>query len=342
VKPIFIFFILALAGCVHTPPPSAPPLPDIAELQNQHRYLSALKALNDSARDDADYTARRDAVIAAARLYQTELIDELRELLQQQQFAQAQEKLALAQIELPASQELERFSDQLTTAAERYRQRYLDELIQLRSSTLLKEQPLYNALQKVASDTELKQLLARQRADSEYFTEQLIQAGTRALAQNELTKAVQYLGLANQLAPSPELAQQIKRTEQTLAAGKQKRQTALSTEREQHYRELYAAFQQDLQQANYANARAQLEQARTLSVHIDEIEIAQNQLDRAIERFVAQQIDSGNRLYSEGHIEEALQRWHQAAALTPTPQLIERIDKAQRFIDRLEQLRAKQ
>jgi hypothetical protein len=243
---------------------------------------------------------------------------------------------------LPVSQELEQFSEQLTAAAERYRQRYLDELVQLRSSTLLKEQPLYNALQKVASDMELKQLLARQRADSEYFAEQLSQAGARAFAQNELTKAVQYLGLANQLAPSPELAQQLKRAEQTLAAGKQKRQTALSTEREQHYRELYAAFQQNLQQPDYAGARAQLEQAKTLGVHGDEIEIAQEQLDKAIDRFVTQQIDSGNRLYSEGHIEAALQRWHRAAALTPTPQLIERIDKAQRFIDRLEQLRVKQ
>jgi hypothetical protein len=332
---------MALAGCVHTPPPKPPQGPDVAELQAQHRYLSALKMLNTTARDSADYVPQRDTLLAAARTYQTELIGELRELMQQQQFAQAQEKLTLAQIELPISQELEQFSQQLTTAADRYRQRYLEEILQLRSATLLKEQTLYNALEKAATEPELLQLITRQRADSEFFAAQLRQVGARAFAQNEFTKAVQYLGLANQLAPSPSLAQQLMRAEQALAASKQKKQTARSTEREQHYRELNAVFLQNLQQLDYAAARSQLEQAKTLGIHGDELEISKEQLESAIERFVTQEIDAGNRLYSEGHIEEALARWRRAAVLTPTPQLLERIDKAQRFIDRLEQLRSK-
>ncbi|HSB97300.1 MAG TPA: hypothetical protein VLC91_12670 [Spongiibacteraceae bacterium] len=340
-KPFYLLLLLALAGCVHTPPPSPPPGPDVAELQAQHRCLSALKLLNTTGRDDADYVQQRDALVASARAYQTDLIGELRELMQQKQFAQAQEKLALAQIELPISQELEQFSQQLTTAAERYRQRYLEEILQLRSATLLKEQTLYNALDKAATEPELQQLIIRQRADSEYFAAQLSQTGARALAQNELTKAVQYLGLANQLTPSPELAQQLKRAEQALFASKQKKQTARSTEREQHYRELNAIFLQNLQQFDYAGARTQLEQAKTLGIHGDELETSQEQLDSAIDRFVTQEIDAGNRLYSEGYIEEALLRWRRAAVLTPSPQLLERIDKAQRFIDRFEQLRTK-
>ena len=340
-KHLYLLLVLALAGCVHAPPPSAPAAPDIAELQTRHRYLSALKALNTTARDAPDYVAQRNAILAAARSYQTALIGELRDLMQQQQFTRAQEKLDLAEIELPISQEFEQFSQQLATAAERYRQRYLEEAVLLRGTTLLKEQPLYNALQKAAGTPELKALIARQRADTEYFAAQLGQVGARAFAQNEFAKAAQYLGLANQLTPSPELAQQLKRAEQALASSKQKQQTARSTEREQHYRELYAALQQSLQQADYLAARQQLEQAKGLGVHSDELELAQYQLDTAIDRFVAHQVDTGNLLYSEGHIEEALQRWRQAAALTPTPQLIERIDKAQRFIDRLEQLRAR-
>jgi len=340
-KVFYLLLLFALAGCVHTPPPSPPPGPDIAELQTQHRYLSALKLLNATARDSADYVSQRDALLAAARAYQAELIGEVRELMQQQQFAQAQEKLALAQIELPISQELEQFSQQLTMAADRYRQRYLEEILQLRSATLLKEQALYNALEKAAGEPELQQLITRQRADNEFFAAQLSQGGARAFAQNEFTKAVQYLGLANQLAPSPALEQQLKRAEQALAASKQKKQTARSTEREQHYRELNAVFLQNLQQLDYAGARMQLEQAKTLGIHGDELEISKEQLDSAIDRFVTQEIDAGNRLYSEGHIEEALARWRRAAVLTPTPQLLERIDKAQRFIDRLEQLRSK-
>jgi hypothetical protein len=65
----------------------------------------------------------------------------------------------------------------------------------------------------------------------------------------------------------------------------------------------------------------------------------QRELDEAIASFVAQQIDAGNRQYADGHIEAALQSWSAANALTATPELQEKIDKAQKFIDRLEQLR---
>lgn len=341
------WLLLLLAGCVHQPP-ALPPAPDPAQLQAQHRYVSALAALDAGARNIPGYTGtpqyaeRRAALLAAAGEYQAQLLGELKELVTQQQFSDAQQRLADAQRELPPSTELEQFAANLDTAAARFRQRNLDDIVQLRAGILLKEQPLYHALQKAADSPELKELISRQRADAEYFVAQLAQLGARAFAQNEFTRATQYLGLANQLAPSEDLARQLKRAEQALAASKQKRQNARSTEREQHYRELTAAFQQSLQQLEYLAARTQLEQIKTLGIHADEVESAQQQLDAAIRTFVAQRIDAGNRMYSEGHLEEALQHWRQAEALTPSPQLTERIEKAQRFIDRLEELRGRQ
>lgn len=336
-----LWLLLLLAGCVHQPPPP-PPAPDIAQLQAQHRYVDALSALDDTAKTAADYDTRRDAVLGAASKYQEQLLLELGELVRHQQFTEAQRMLAEARPQLPPTPELERFADNLESSAASYRQRNLDEIVQLRAAILLKEQPLYRALQKAADSPELQQLIERQRIDAAFFAAQLAQLGARALAQNELTRATQYLGQANQLAPSEELAQQLKRAEQSLAASKQKRQTARSTEREQHYREQSAALQQNIQQRDYVAARAQLEQLKSLGIRSDEVEQMQEELDSAIGRFVDQQIDAGNRLYSDGHLEEALKHWRQAAALTPTPQLTERMEKAQRFIDRLEQLRAKQ
>lgn len=335
-----LWLLLLLAGCVHQPPPP-PPAPDIAALQTQHRYVTALAALDADARNMPDYSERRAALLAAAGNYQTQLLDELKALVTQQQFTGASQRLAEAQKELPQSTELDQFAANLQAAATRYRQRTLDEIVQLRAGILLKEEPLYHALQKAADTPELEALIVRQRADAEYFAAQLAQLGARAFAQNEFTRATQYLGLANQLAPSEELAQQLARAEHALAAGKQKRQTARSTEREQQYRELSAAFQQSVQQLDYLAARTQLDQLKALNIHAEEVESAQARLDGVIHSFVARRVDAGNRLYSEGHIEEALQHWRQAEALAPSPQLTERIEKAQRFIDRLEELRAK-
>lgn len=337
-KRLALCLMLLTAGC-KVQPPAAPPAPDVAQLQAQHLYVEALAALDINS---PDYDDRRAELLAAAAQYKAQLLQELGELTRLQQFAEARRMLATARPHLPESNELNRFAENLDAAAARFQQRQLDEIVILRSNTLLKEQALYRSLHKAADSPELEQLIARQAADAEFFAAQLAQLGTRALAQNELSKATLYLGHANQLAPSDELAQQLKRAEQALATSKQKRLTARSTEREQHYKELTAALQQSMQQRDYATARLQIEQLKALNIRVDEVESAQEQLDRAIAAFVARQLDTGNRLYSDGHLEEALQHWRRAAALEPSPQLTERMEKAQRFIDRLEQLRAKQ
>jgi tetratricopeptide (TPR) repeat protein len=336
-----LLLLLLFAGCKQAPPP-APPPPDIGQLQSQHRYVTALAALDDTAKTMPDYETRRAQLLEAAGAYQTQLLLELGELVQQHRFTDAQQRLAEQRAELPPADELDRFATNLDNAATRYRQRSLDDIVQLRGAQLLKEQPLYRALEKAANSSELEQLIARNRADTEFFAAHLAQLGARALAQNEFTKATQYLGQSNQLVPSEAVAEQLKRAEQGLATSKQKRQTARSTEREQHYRERSAALQQNMQQGDYVAARAELEQLKSLNLRTEEVEQTQEQLEKAIATFVAQQVDAGNRLYSDGHLEDALRHWRRAAALAPSPQLTERIEKAQKFIDRFEQLRAKQ
>jgi uncharacterized protein YeaO (DUF488 family) len=330
--------LLLLSGCTYLPWKTPPPADNFDSLRTEHRYVSALAVLDTREVNAPDYTARRNALLDEAKEYQTQVLHDVGELAKQKRFAQGQTLLDEATPELPPSDELRTFTDQFQANRDRYVQRILDELYQLRSPQLTREQPLYDALQAAASDPELRQLAERHQQDADFFSRQLAAAGAQALAQKEYTKAAQYLGAANQLAPSSEVAQQLSRAEQALNRNRQKYQAARSAEREQRYRELSTSIEQALQERDYAAAQQLLEQARGLAVHSEELDAYQRQLDTEVATFVKQQTEEGNRRYANGHIEEALQIWRQADLLAPSQELKERIEKAQRFMERYQQL----
>lgn len=330
---------LLLSGCTHLPWQVLPTDTGIEQLCERHSYVTALHALEARKKNTPDYEEKRDAVLKQALQYQNDLLNQAGILIQQQQFINAQNLIAEARPELPPSPALDQFDERFNAARDRYVQRELDELVQTRGPALAKEHAAYQALSKAATDPELQRLVARHQADVDYFAPLIARMGSQALAQNDYAKAAQYLAIANQLTPSPVIARQLKTAEQTIAAGKQKQQIARNNEREQRYRDLNNALQQSLQQRDFFAARDLLEQAKVLNTHSDELDAMQRELDDAIAAFIAQQVDTGNREYAEGHIEDALNNWRQADALTSTPELREKIDKAQKFIDRLEQLR---
>lgn len=332
-----IFLLLLTTACSQIPR-QIPSGPSIEQLCKDHRYLTALKTLNTQRANAKNFDEQRDAILDQARQYQSDLLRDARALQAQQQFEKAQQLFEQARAELPESRDSDQFAEQFYPARDRYVQRYLDELIRLRALPLARQHATYQALEKAAAEPELKQLVERHQQDVDYFAPMIEKAGVQALEQGEYTRATQYLTAANQLIPSPQIAQQLKNAEQAIAANKQRQQIARVTEREQRYRDLSYALQQSLDQRDFLAARDQLEQARSLGIHADELDTVQKQLDEAIGVFVALHIDSGNRHYANGRIEEALQHWRQADLLVSTPELKEKIEKAQKFIGRLQQL----
>lgn len=330
---------LLLSGCAQLPWQVLPTDAGIEQLRKQHRYVTALKVLDTRKRSASDYVQKRAEILDDLKNYQTELLRQADALVQQQQFAKAEILIETDRAELPASRELSQFDASFSAARDRYLQRWLDEIVQLRAPALGREHNAYQALLKAANTPELQRVVARHQADIDYFSPLIAKAGSQALAQGDHEKAAQYLAIANQLQPSPTLAQQLKTAEQALNAEKQKQQTVRANIREQRYRELQNALKKSIQDHEFFAARDLVTQARTLNIHSDELDALQREIDDAAALFVSQKIEAGNREYADGHIEEALKHWRAASALAPTAELQEKIDKGQKFIDRLEQLR---
>ena len=334
-----VSMMLTLGGCAQLPWQMLPIDAGIEQLCKQHRYVTALKTLDARKRNAPDYAEKRNEILDDLKNYQTELLRQADALVQQQQFAKAEALIEADRAELPASVELSQFDAQFNAARDRYLQRWLDDIVQLRAISLAKEHSAYQALLKAASTPELQRVVARHQADVDYFSPLIAKQGSQALAQNDYEKAAQYLAIANQLQPSPTLAQQLKTAEQSAAAEKQKQQAARISVREQRYRELQNALKKSIRDQEFFAARDLLTQAKTLNVHSDELETLQREVDETASAYTAQKIEAGNRAYADGYLEEALKNWRAASALAPTAELLEKIDKAQKFIDRLEKLR---
>jgi hypothetical protein len=327
---------LLLAACM--PIKSQPPL-DARALRVEHRYLSALAQLEKKQAKTPDYLQQRQDILDEASLYQSQLLLTLRNLMEQNEFARAQTLLQQAAPELPANAELAAFQEEFQRERERYVQVRLDELYQLRGEHLLKEQPLYRSLQGVAGDYELQIAVERFTADATYFARLLREAGIAAMQREDYADALKYLATSNELQPSTEVAAALDAVKRAIAEQREQQLQNRANEREQRYRRVEAALLQTLKAQDYAGARTQVARLRETGLHATDVDRYRRQLAEAIRSYVAARIDSGNKLYAEGHIEAALAQWRPAYALTPTQELKERIEKAEKFLERYQHLK---
>lgn len=328
--------VLLLGGCAQLSWQTSEK--DFAAMRAQHRYQSALALLDKHREAVKDYTGQRAALLREAEQYQAQVLDQVDALARQKHFAKGQTLLDAAAAELPPSEDLNAFRTRFEGERDKYLHGLLAQLSRLRSPELLHEQAVYQALADAATDPESRALVERYQQDVDYFARRIGEAGTQALAQGDFAKAEQYLRTANQLSPSPQVAQQLAGTQQVLAAARQKSEAARVLEREQRYRSLRNDIQQALAERDYLSARRSLALARSLSIHTQDTDSFQKELDSAIADFVTQRVAEGNRRYANGHIEEALQIWRQANSLQPSQDLKERIEKAQKFMERYQQL----
>lgn len=329
-----------VAAVISACAPNKPaPVIDVQALREQHQFQNALAALEQQRADNPDYLQQRQEILEAATLYQSQLLKSLRTAMDQQDYANAQQTLEAALPQLPPNAELTAFSAEFDRARMRYVQDQLDDLYQLRGEHLLKEQKLYQSLQGFTGDNDLQVAVARYHADADYFSKLLAAAGALAMQREDYAAALKYLTTANQLHPAPELVSAIDATKRANDVRREREKQNRTSEREQRYVKVEAALQSALAKQDFQQARLQLTALRDIGLHLAEVEQYRRRLNEAADRYVAEQIDAGNKHYAEGHIEEALKNWTNASVLQLTPELKERIEKAEKFIQRYENLK---
>lgn len=288
---------------------------------------------------EAQQQTLREELMRAVAVYESDVLAKLRKLADHRQFNRTDELILEAQAALPRSDQLAQFIVDYQTLRAAEEQAYLDRLLLLRGDHLLAERKHILPLRAFAGSPRARRHLERHDESVREVAAQLALQGQNALAAGRLHHAVRYLGLAEELRPAKDIAQFLAQARAAQSAESARRAGAAQQALQQTYDKLHGEAQRALAAGNFAEARARVEQMKRLAPSFKRSDELLAAIDKAVARHTAELIEEGDKWYAEGRIERALKAWRQAFELTPTPQLGDRIARAELFLDRYREIK---
>jgi hypothetical protein len=289
-------------------------------------------------------TAYVEAVIATARRQEDE-----NDLLG------AVQNLSVALQRVPHNDELRELRQ--TLERERVQQLKLNERERLitRANYMLEQQALYQQQVNLAQPS-IGQRWEYSRNEKEAITlsGQLLEHGEYALLQNDLSNAETCLQLSLLLNHTTAAQETLSKLQSLRASHQQvelekasikqaKKEQKKQRSQQQQTEVLLAEARQALQQNNLQVARAAIVQIPAASSNNREVVATRGDLREAINREVAALVAKGDSLYRADNVHEALHNWNEALSLDPEHRTLqERIDRANKVLARLEELKRQQ
>jgi tetratricopeptide (TPR) repeat protein len=326
---------------------------DIEQLLEQNEY-ARIRQLT-SRYPEIDTPVLQDLINMREAAYVEAVVTDARRQEAGNDLLGAVENLSVALQRVPHSDELREMRQ--TLERERVQQLKRNERDRLiaRANYMLDELALYRQ-QANLTPPSLGQRWEISRYDREAVTlsGQLLEHGEYALLQNDLASAETCLQLSLRLNHTTTAQETLSRlqslrashqqVEQKKASIKQaKKEQNIQRSQQQQTEVLLAEAQQALKQNNLQVARAAFVQLPTQTKNNSEVIATKNNLREAINRHVAELVAKGDSLYRADNVLEALQHWNEALSLDPENHALkERIDRANKVLARLEELKRQQ
>jgi len=224
-----------------------------------------------------------------------------------------------------------------------------------RANYMLDEQALYEQQANLTQPTIVRRWEnLRNQKEAAQLSGQLLEHGEYALLQNDLDGAENCLQLSLRLEHSAAAEEMLSRLQSLKSSRQQvekkkaiiqqaKHEQKIQRSQKQQTKALLAETQQALEHNRLQEARAAFVQIPAANSNNSEVMAVKDDLHVAVSKHVAQLIASGDALYRADKVNQALQQWMQARSLDPeNQQLQERIDRANKVLARLEELKRQQ
>lgn len=329
----------------------------IQQWVKEKQYGNALKALNNIDPKDPDYLKaadKRKQVEALAAAYEHDVRQHNNRLLQKGKWAEALDSYDEAMDRLPDSVVLKDGLAQLHRDQARELERLELERLLAHGNWLNHTLPTYRDIARVnpRSTSAQNRLQAKQR-EAEEVADELALHGNRALANNQLRRAEELLGLAAELSNTPAIRESLKKLkQQKSAAARDARLRQQARQRREHAAELkhrhtidalLKEYKTAFKNKKYEKARLHLQDLADANMETSRYRALQQQLNSAIDQEASRLFDIGVDAYSRGQFESAATQWRRVLALQPdNKQAQENLQRAERVLSKIQQLKEKQ
>ncbi len=312
----------------------------------EKQYGSALSALGNVDPTDPDYNTaarKRKQVEALAATYEHEVRQKNERLLDAGKWAEALDGYDYALDRLPDSAVLKDGLAQLHQEQARELERLELKRLYGYGNWLKEVLPVFDDLVRVnprSSETRARQQKMRREADK--LAEELTHYGNRALANNQLETAEKLLKLAADLSDTPAIKESLKNLKQQKIATKEQ-QRVLELKRKRVTDSLLEQFEQSFAKRDFSRCKEQLSALSSAGLDSARYKQLQKKLQQAIDREASRLMREGVNAYSRGQFEQATKSWKQVLELQPdNKQALESLQRAEKVLGRLDELRQKQ
>ncbi|QKT04575.1 hypothetical protein HUS23_12550 [Ectothiorhodospiraceae bacterium 2226] len=362
--PLWLGAALAISGCTYIPPPDGPrygsariAAPTAAQAaQIEHALdggyyewvLAAIATLPNEHPDYQRWQRELPEIRTRAASYERAKVRRGEDQLEAGAIHEALQTFTRGLEKLPSSEALKK-AHKAAEARRMQREVELTRMLTIEQAQwLLNEGRLVSALAELApGDEALRERVVHNQTAQARVAGRLGRMGGEALQENNLAAAEKLFALALALNPESGLEQNLAEVRSTQRAravsAEQEQRRRVARTREAEAERLATSADAALQQGALVEAGELLQRLEALEGAARHAEDLRIRLQAAIAERVERDLERGRVLYSRGAIDAALDIWRPLQAVAPEhPELRANVERAERVLERLRQLRGRE
>ena len=344
---ILLVFSLQLTACAHyyaNRDDLATMVDNWLEEREYGRALETLSRVKPSHPDYQRLEAMYSRTLREAEGFEQSVVTRAQSLYLQQEWLQAKEVYDEGLAKLPNSQTITNARNEFLQKREIELKGHRQSLLISTAEYLAESTPILQQINQLTNDdVEAGRALAQNQQQMQPTIQGLNECGWEAMEQKDYPLAEKCFGLMSALDSNIDISrplEKIKQAQEDIERHKtQELQTQISKEKSRKTKETYNLYYKAIEQGNLAEAQKYVNQLNRLRPNDNKVLELRQELQNFIDRKVAQGIEQGRELYSQGKVQQALDIWKPLLSLAPdNGELKGDVERAERVIDNLREL----